>query len=95
MSDLIRLVKLDIESALSEVKTTANALEADYATTDLGENVLEMAEKFVEINQTLTTVLKTYQELLIHNEAATKQLIETMEQTEERVASQIQVQMMK
>ena len=87
----IKVAQTPIEQSLGNLKQSAQALEPSFAKDMKGDNVLDMVEKLNEMNHSLEEVLRLYQELLIQNEASTKQAVETIKQTDEQVASQIRV----
>ncbi|MCU9613236.1 YwqI/YxiC family protein [Caldibacillus lycopersici] len=82
----IKMEESAVESALSALRTSAQALEADF-TKDAGDNVLSLVNKLEEINTTLNSVLRSYQALLLQNEASTKDAVEALKETDQQLAT--------
>ncbi|HWI49486.1 MAG TPA: YwqI/YxiC family protein [Rummeliibacillus sp.] len=78
MSTEIKIKQNEIEQALSKMKSSTNALHTSFPSTVGEDNVLTLVQKWKDLHQALEQVLKSYKVLLIQNEEASRQAVQSM-----------------
>ncbi|WP_397540284.1 YwqI/YxiC family protein [Rummeliibacillus pycnus] len=74
----IKIKQSEIEQALSKMKSSTNALHTSLPSTVGEDNVLTLVEKWKDLHQALEQVVKAYKVLLIQNEEASRQAVQSM-----------------
>ncbi|WP_139377088.1 YwqI/YxiC family protein [Halobacillus hunanensis] len=86
MSNEIKLRVSDVEQALSNLQTATQSLTPPSIKDVSGQNRLDVVDQLNELNSSLAQLINSYKTLLLNNESATKQSIETLLATDETVA---------
>ncbi|GAA0423487.1 MAG: YwqI/YxiC family protein [Bacillota bacterium] len=91
MSEEIKLNYAPIEKALANLRTNIQSLENRIPSDAQSDISLDMVNKVNEINLLLEDVLSSYQALLLTHEQETLEAVNQLLETEERIASNIQI----
>ncbi|MGG0658086.1 YwqI/YxiC family protein [Rummeliibacillus pycnus] len=81
----IKIKQGEIEQALSKMKSSTNALHTSFPSTVGEDNVLTLVQKWKDLQQALEQVLKSYKVLLIQNEEASHQAVQSMIELDEQL----------
>ncbi len=87
VSHEIKLKLNDVEQGLSGLQTATQALEASLENDIAAENQLEIVHQLNELNTGLARLIEIYKGLLLKNEAATQQSVETMFEMDELLSN--------
>ncbi|MCA0149731.1 YwqI/YxiC family protein [Rossellomorea vietnamensis] len=83
----IKIQYNETERALSKLRQTVDAWNPTYPRQIGGANELEVINKLNELNEQCQKMLKSYQQLLMENQAATQLSVEGMEETDRTLSS--------
>jgi uncharacterized protein YukE len=92
MSNEIKMVFAEVEQELTELKSSAQAVETTFPAAVGGDNVLDVVLKLNDITKSLQTTITSYKTLLLNNEDSTRQSIQAMKQADQEVATTIKHQ---
>lgn len=91
MIDEIKLKKTVVDQALTGLSSTSENLDVSFSSKVKGRNVLDLVEKFHEIEDLFEDTLVAYQDLLSNNMLLTKQVVDKLDETDEVIASKIEL----
>ncbi|MCC5803742.1 YwqI/YxiC family protein [Rossellomorea vietnamensis] len=83
----IKIQYNETERVLSKLRQTIDAWNTTYLKQIGGANELEVINKLNELNEQCQKMLKSYQQLLMENQAATQLSVEGMEETDRTLSS--------
>lgn len=85
MSTEIKIKHSEIEQALSKMKSSTNVLHTSFPSRVGEDNVLTLVQKWKGLHQALEQVLESYKTLLIQNEEASRQAVQSMIELDEKL----------
>ncbi|WP_162785153.1 YwqI/YxiC family protein [Bacillus sp. P14.5] len=85
----IKIHSKETDSALTTLRQTVDAWNTSYPRQVGGENALEVINKLNDLNEQCQSMLESYKQLLLENQAAAQQSVETMEETDRSLSSMI------
>lgn len=91
MIDEIKLKKTVVDQALTGLSSASENLDVSFSSKVKGRNVLDLVEKFHEIEDLFEDTLVAYQDLLSNNMLLTKQVVDKLDETDEVIASKIEL----
>ncbi|WP_404469220.1 YwqI/YxiC family protein [Sutcliffiella horikoshii] len=91
MSTEIKIKQSEIEQALSQMKSSSEALTSSFPTAIGSGNRLDVVNKLNEINRTLEQLTENYKALMLHNEEMTRQSVEQMVEKDQQLSSNMQL----
>lgn len=86
MSGEIKIKFGEVEKKLIKLHTSSNALISSLPTDIGGNTVLDVVAKLNTLNSTLSKVVQSYKSLCLKNEEATSQAVQSMKETDEKIA---------
>ena len=92
MSTEIKMIKGDVDAALSKLQSSTSALQASLPSSIGGNNVLDTVNKLNEINQAFVQVAEAYKALLQQNQESTKKSVEFMAEADKQLSSIMKIQ---
>ncbi|MDQ0273322.1 YwqI/YxiC family protein [Cytobacillus purgationiresistens] len=92
MSSEIKILKNDVDEALSKLQSSTNALTTSLPASIGSNNVLDTVKKMNQLNQALNQVAEAYKALLQQNEESTRQSVEFMAEADKQISSFIKMQ---
>ncbi|GIO23550.1 DUF5344 family protein [Oceanobacillus sp. J11TS1] len=82
MSKEIRIHPEIAKQGVSDMRAALNAMETSFRKEVEGENVLDMADVFNEINEEFNTLLSQFEQTFLQNLQAAEEAIDKMEETD-------------
>lgn len=92
MSGEIKLEAIKVRQGLDSLRSSIEAMDTSFANEIEGENDLDMVTAFNEIKQEYEELLSTIETLFLENVQSADNAVGTMEQTDQKVASAIQLE---
>ncbi|MEW4266767.1 YwqI/YxiC family protein [Priestia megaterium] len=77
----------EIDTALSQLRLSAQALDPSFPQGIKGLNVLDIMDKLSDINTKLEALLKSYQALLIKSEQMAGSSVELMREADQKLST--------
>lgn len=90
MSNEIKIIYEEVEKGLSTLKTATEAVSTTFTECIQGDNMLDTKEIINALNVSLQNLVKEYQTLLLANEQATHDAVQTMKETDEHLGTSMQ-----
>ncbi|MCM3618164.1 YwqI/YxiC family protein [Sutcliffiella horikoshii] len=91
MSTEIKVKQSEIEQALTQMKSSSEALNSSFPSSIGNGNRLDVVNKLNEINRTLEQLTENYKALLLHNEEMTRQSVGQMVEKDQQLSSNMQI----
>lgn len=91
MGEAIKVTKEPIQSALDDLSASTESIATTFSSEITGNNKLDTVQKINHIKQQYDAALKSYQTLLKQHIKATNEAVESMAETDEKLASDIQL----
>ncbi|ATH94348.1 hypothetical protein ACH95_03330 [Bacillus glycinifermentans] len=89
MSQEIKVKTGEVKQALSKLKHSAHAIKPSVPTDIKGQNKLDVADKIEDMNKDLKKLTAAYASALSKQIAQTESAVETMKDTDKKLASSI------
>ncbi|MGN1402409.1 MAG: YwqI/YxiC family protein [Bacillus sp. (in: firmicutes)] len=89
MDSEIKIIYTEVEQALEKLRSTADTLDSVKLQKVEGETILDVANKINTLNETLTSIMETYKQVLLDNERSTSRSIQAMKEVDESLSSVI------
>ncbi|MEC1260097.1 YwqI/YxiC family protein [Bacillus swezeyi] len=89
MSQEIKVKTGEVKHALSKLKHSAEGIKSSVPTDISGKNHLDVVKKIEEMNKDLKELAETYASALSKQIAQTESAVETMKDTDKKLASSI------
>ncbi|WP_404446509.1 YwqI/YxiC family protein [Sutcliffiella horikoshii] len=91
MSTEIKIRQSEIEQALSQMKSSSEALTSSFPSSIGNGNRLDVVNKLNELNRTLEQLTENYKALILHNEEMTRQSVEQMVEKDQQLSTNMQL----
>lgn len=91
MSTEIKIKQSEIEQALTQMKSSSEALTSSFPSSIGSGNQLDVVNKLNEINRKLEQLTENYKALLLHNEEMTRQSVQQMMEKDQQLSSNMQL----
>lgn len=91
MSEEIKVTRAPVDEAISELRTSIQALETTFAQEIEGDNNLKMVNDFNEIKQEYEELLTEFETLFLNNVQSTDDSVAEFQETERMVADGIKL----
>ncbi|MFT0802638.1 YwqI/YxiC family protein [Bacillus swezeyi] len=92
MSQEIKVKTGEVKEALSKLQHSAEALKPNVPTDIKGKNNLDVVKKIEDMNKDLKELTKAYASALSKQIAQTESAVETMKDTDNKLASSIKAE---
>lgn len=89
MSTEIKIKQSEIEQALTQMKSSTEALASSFPSSIGSGNRLDVVNRLNEINRALEQLTENYKALLLHNEQMTRQSVQQMVEKDQQLSSNI------
>ncbi|MGN1385010.1 MAG: YwqI/YxiC family protein [Bacillus sp. (in: firmicutes)] len=87
----MKIVYKDIEQTLDHLVISAKSLDPIVTQDVYGANHLETIEKLNQLNRSIQQLFESYKDLLLTNEMSTRQSVQFIQESDSRLASEIEV----
>lgn len=87
----MKIVYKDIEQTLDHLVVSAKSLDPIVMQDVYGANHLETTEKLNLLNRSIQQLFQSYKDLLLTNEMSTRQSVQFIQESDSRLASEIEV----
>ncbi|MGM9926615.1 MAG: YwqI/YxiC family protein [Bacillus sp. (in: firmicutes)] len=91
MSDEIKIRYSDVMQALSQLDTSLSAFQTTLPSAVGGNNVLNVVQTLNQLNETFQQINESYKSLLLSNKEATLHSIQSMQEADELLSSQMKI----
>lgn len=91
MSTEIKIRYSDVIEALSQLNTSLSAFQTTMPSAVGGNNILNVVQTLNQLNRTFQQINESYKSLLLSNREATLHSIQSMQETDKLLSSQLKI----